>query len=263
MNGAEHGTRRARRGPLLLVAAVTVAALAAVALAPPIAQDPAYHRFADGRRLLGLDHFWNVASSLAFTLAGLWGLWLQLRRRARGAEVPLAEWLFAFAVLLIGPGSAWYHLDPTTESLFWDRLAMAVAFMALFAAVLGETVAPAWRRHGLAPLLLLGVGSVLYWRLTERAGAGDLRPYALVQFLPPLLMVLLLALQGSRRYHAPSIWQALACYALAKAAELGDGVVMQATDVVSGHTLKHLLAAAACALILRAFAGTTGHTARG
>lgn len=256
MSGAEHGTRRAPGWRLVLVAAVAVAAIAAVALVPPIAQDPAYHRFADGRRLLGLDHFWNVASSLAFTLAGLWGVRLQLRRRARGAAVPLAEWLFALAVVLIGPGSAWYHHDPTTTSLFWDRLAMAVAFMALFAAVLGETVAPAWRRHGLAPLLLLGAGSVLYWRLTERAGSGDLRPYALVQFLPPLLIVLLLTLQGSRRYHAPSIWRALACYALAKAAELGDGVVMQATGLVSGHTLKHLLAAAACALLLRAFAGS-------
>jgi hypothetical protein len=42
---------------------------------------------------------------------------------------------------------------------------------------------------------------------------------------------------------------AILLYALAKAAELGDRAILDALGFMSGHTLKHLLAAAAGALI--------------
>ena len=66
----------------------------------------------------------------------------------------------------------------------------------------------------LLPFLILGPASVLYWRWTD-----DLRLYALVQFLPLLIIAGLLIFyhpkNGGRAQHA----FALICYALAKVCE--------------------------------------------
>jgi hypothetical protein len=40
---------------------------------PPIPQDPAYHRFADGRRFLGIANGLNVLSNISFLLVGIAG----------------------------------------------------------------------------------------------------------------------------------------------------------------------------------------------
>jgi len=244
-----------RRGPavLPLLLAVTGVVLGVLLLVPPIAQDPAYHRFADMRTLLGVPHFWNVASNAPFVVVGAAGLLLSWQAARRGTRPSAAEWLFCLGILAVGPGSAWYHLAPDNGTLFWDRLPMTIGFMALFAALLGDTVGPAWERRGLWPLLAIGVLSVLYWSATERAGAGDLRPYALVQFLPLLLIPLLVALFGCRRYRMRYLWLALVGYALAKVAEHADTWVYSLTGGISGHALKHLLAALACGFVVLLF----------
>jgi hypothetical protein len=36
----------------------------------PIAQDPAYHQFADTRQFLGIANLWNVVSNILFLLVG-------------------------------------------------------------------------------------------------------------------------------------------------------------------------------------------------
>ena len=48
----------------------------------PLAQDQAYHHFADQRRLHGVPHFWNVVSNLPFAAIGLLGCWWLIVRRA-------------------------------------------------------------------------------------------------------------------------------------------------------------------------------------
>jgi hypothetical protein len=246
-----------------LFACITLAAIVVAALIPPVAQDPAYHNFADTRPLFGIDHFWNVASNAPFVLVGLAGLLATRRRASTAIEVPTAEWVFCIGVLLVGPGSAWYHLEPTTPTLFWDRMPMTIAFMALFSAVLGDTVSPAWGRRSLWPLVLVGLFSALYWIATERAGAGDLRPYGLVQFLPMVLIPLLLVLYGTRRYRARHVWWALVFYGLAKGAEFLDVAIMDMTDTLSGHALKHLLAAVSSVFVLLAFEGRRNGAMRG
>jgi hypothetical protein len=91
--------------------------------------------------------------------------------------------------------------------------------------------------------LLAGLASVLYWRATD-----DLRPYVLVQFLPVLLIPLVLLLYPRRG--SAGLWLALACYVLAKALEQFDGQVYAALGgVISGHSLKHLAAAAGMAAL--------------
>jgi len=59
---------------LILLAAVAIGASVAVfVFVPAIAQDPAYHGFADVRTWLGVSRLGDVVSNVAFLLAGLGG----------------------------------------------------------------------------------------------------------------------------------------------------------------------------------------------
>jgi hypothetical protein len=244
-----------------LLLAVALAMVAAAFSLPPIAQDAAYHRFIDARTLLGVPNFWNVASNLPFVIAGLLGLWRYHAVRAQVREPlrPAAIALF-LGVLLVGFGSGWYHLAPSNASLVWDRLPMTVAFMALFALVLGVRIDTRLAQWLLWPLLVLGAASVVYWHVTELDGHGDLRPYALVQFLPVLLIPLVLWL-----YPGPggkAIGLGLAWYVLAKLLEHYDARVFAALGgTISGHSLKHVAAALGMAALLGALPSSDGRVA--
>lgn len=233
---------------------VGVIALAAVALAfwlEPIPQDPSYHRFADGRTLLGIPNFWNVATNLPFLWIGILGI--ARRSRLRWAALRLPYLMLCVGAALVGFGSAWYHLSPSTPTLVWDRLPMTVAFMSLFAAVVQDRVSERWGRILLWPLIVAGVASIAWWYGSELAGHGDLRPYAVVQFLPMLLIPLVLALYRGQGLASAWLWAALGAYLLAKLAEHFDAVIFEVTGLLSGHSLKHLLAALAVWWLTRAF----------
>ena len=93
-------------------------------------------------------------------------------------------------------------------------------------------------------LVLLGAAAATHWQQSELAGAGDLRLYFLVQFVPALCLPLIVLLFedeiGAERY----LVLMLACYAVAMVAEQGDWIVFEALGgTVSGHTAKHLAAA--------------------
>ena len=241
---------RARAAALLVAAAAGASALALST--PRLAQDPAYHAFADARALGGLPNAADVLSNLAFLAAGLLGLRAVRRGRARLLDArERAPWTVLFAgAVAIAAGSAVYHLAPSNDGLALDRLAMTVGFMGLLAALVAERVDVGAGARLLAPLLALGAASVAWWWATERAGAGDLRPYLLVQAFS-LAAVPLLVAAGAPRYDgARWLLGGLALYGAAKGAEAWDRAIFAATGgVVSGHTLKHLLAAAAIALL--------------
>ena len=247
---------RIREHRLRLLAVLTVAFLALVLFRPPIPQDPAYHDFADQRTLADIPHALNVVSNLALVLTGLYGFFHLARLARTGSAafetraeaVPYAA-LF-IAVSLSGLGSAYYHLAPDTPRLFWDRLPMSLVFMAYLAAALVERID---RRTGLIamlPLMAAGLLSVLHWRSTELAGAGDLRYYVVVQAYPALF-VLLMVLLPSAYTHGRMLVTVTGLYLLAKLAEVGDDAIFDLGHLVSGHTLKHLFAAAATWEVLR------------
>ncbi len=213
----------------------------------PIAQDVAYHHFADQRSYLGIANFANVASNLGFCLLGVWGL--ARAQHVQQSTLRLPYTLLAGAVMLVGVGSSWYHLAPSNASLLWDRLPISLAFMSLLAMLLQERVCPHIKL--LWPLLTLGVSAALYWYLTELQGAGDLRPYLLVQFLPLLLLPLLLLLYPARTISNRHLWLSLALYVAAKLCEHVDGQFFSALPI-SGHSVKHLLASLAVLAILLA-----------
>lgn len=234
------GRRFTLRGGIVVLPLVL--ALAVLAGMAPIRQDGSYHEFADQRTVVGIPHFGDVATNLPFILIGALGLGIVARRRF--ADGP--AWIVFFSgVLLTGAGSTWFHLAPDARRLFWDRLPMTLVFMSMFSIVIGERASPRLGRRLLAPLLLAGAASVVYW-----AWSGDLRFYALVQFYPMLAIPLLLLLYTPRFSHAGTYWAVLGGYALAKACEMLDGPIYRASGAVSGHNLKHVLAAAATASLL-------------
>lgn len=217
---------------------VTLAAVIAAFAIPPIPQDPAYHRFVDQRTLLGLANFWNVISNLGYLVVGIYGL-TRLPDLAFPGLRP-GYVIFCVAVSCVALGSSWYHHAPGNDSLVWDRLPMAPGFMALFALVLGERVSWRLSRRLLWPLVILGIFSVLYWAWTEARGVGDLRPYAVVQFLPVLLMPLLILLFPGNSVSARWLWWTFAGYVVAKIAEYFDAAIHGIAGI-SGHSIKHFV----------------------
>jgi hypothetical protein len=230
---------------LKIMLAIIVAAIIAILNIDPIAQDPAYHNFADQRRILGIANFFNVVSNLPFVIIGIMGIRLVALHKATGglAELQTMYLTFFVGTLLIGFGSAYYHYRPDNQTLLWDRLPMTIAFMALFGAIIGEYISTrlAWKLF--IPLLLLGIASVVYWHVTELNGHGDLRAYALVQFLPILLIPLILWLFDSKLNGDKYIWGIIGAYAASKLMELFDAGLYSILGSLSGHSLKHLFAA--------------------
>ena len=223
---------------------IAVVAFIATFMVAPVPQDPAYHLFVDQRELLGIPNFWNVVSNLPFILVGFAGVWMLFKQRPPGevSELRIAYVIFFAGVALVSIGSGYYHLAPSNASLLWDRLPMTIAFMAFFAIIIGENISIKAGVRLLWPLLLVGLFSVVYWHLTEQRGAGDLRPYALVQFLPMVLMPLILLLFRSPYDTNKWLWLAMGAYGLAKVLEYADVPIYESLGM-SGHTLKHVAAA--------------------
>jgi hypothetical protein len=229
------------RVSLLLL--VIVGACCLMASLPRIAQDKSYHLFADAESLLGMNNGSNVLSNVAFIVAGIVGL---KRTKHLSFNTVTFIWRFFFcAVTFVGIGSAYYHWAPSNDTLLWDRLPMTLGFAALTAGVSAERFGPRVGLLLIGPLLLSGIFSVLYWWYTERVGVGDLRPYILVQYLPMLLVPLILVLfPKEAKYNRPYVI-VMVSYMIAKGFEWQDGTVFAMTNhLVSGHTLKHLAAAA-------------------
>ena len=226
---------------------ISSASLIIAFLVPPIPQDPDYHQFADQRTIFGISNYWDVISNAPFLLIGLLGLNELLYRRSLHYPQSLFwSYLVFFAgTLLVGFGSGYYHLDPDNETLVWDRLPMTFAFMAFFSIVIGEFISEQVGKILLLPLLLVGAFSVFYWIMTERSGAGDLRPYGLVQFLPMLLIPLIIIWFRSGYTPVKYLWLMMFAYLAAKIFEFGDVYIYHLTGCLSGHTIKHLLAALA------------------
>ena len=116
--------------------------LAGVLFVGAIPQDPAYHFFADTRPWLGIANFGNVASNLPFSIVGVLGLWAVLGPEGRGNFEDRADaWpyiVFFVGVGFVSAGSAYYHLAPDNARLFWDRLPMTLAFMAVLSAIVAD-----------------------------------------------------------------------------------------------------------------------------
>jgi hypothetical protein len=211
-----------RREKILILMACALVTSFAV-LAPPLLQSPSYHDFADRRTILDIPDFWDVISNSPFLVIGLMGLFKFRDQASR---------ILFFGFFGTSLGSAYYHLAPDNARLFWDRLPMTIAFMALFAIAIKQ-------RKLTVPLVLLGIGSVIWWRVT-----GNLWPYGLVQFGT---MAALLVIAARRE---AGLWPVFVFYGLSKISEHFDQQIFSIFPL-SGHTIKHLLAGVATLCIYR------------
>ena len=226
-----------------------------VARMAPLAQALEYHDFADQRPLLGLPHFWNVASNLPFAVVGFLGCWWLIRGRRRSDAFAEPGERAAYYVFFVGEfltclGSAYYHSAPGNGPLVWDRLVLSLMLTSFLTIVVTEFISARLGSLLLAPAVALGLYSVLYWSWTESVDRGDLRLYLLVQFYPAIAIPMIMLLFRSRYTHGGALLLAWVLYGVAKACESYDWPIYELTGLWSGHTFKHLVAAIASCLPL-------------
>lgn len=228
-----------RWAPGALVIALALAMIAH----GPITQPAAYHAFADARTSLGVPRAADVLSNIPFAIIGAWAL---ARHRAS-----MSWTVFDASVVLVALGSAYYHLSPDDARLVWDRLPITLVCAALLAAMYEDTALHKPSNARLVALCAAGAASVAWWRAT-----GDLRPYLLLQ-AAPVFVVPLWQWRGGAPAHARALYGlAIAAEVGAKICEALDRRIFEATAVLSGHTLKHLLAALGIYLVVRSRHGS-------
>jgi len=244
-----------------LIAGLVLAAILLTLSLPPLPQPPAYHQFADQRGGMGIPHVFNVLSNAPLSAAGALGLGFLARGRDRWRAVGglsptllTAYRLFFLGALLTGLGSAYYHWAPSHQRLVWDRLPMTLCFMAFLTIALSGRIGAMATRLALPAFVLLGLASVIHWHLGEQQGAGDLRPYLFVQFFPMLLIPAMLVLFTPRPSTAADgdILTVMGLYGLALICDrFLDRPLFALSGIISGHSLKHVIASLAVFWLLR------------
>ena len=264
------------RATLWVGAALIVIAV----LAPPLKHSGYSHPFADGRTLWGVPNALDVLSNVAFVVWGVVGL-LGLLAVGRAQTSPLRHlvsplrsvaFLFFSGLMITGAASAYYHLTPNNDGLAIDRLGMVVAFAGMLGLAAAERVSVRAGMICALATMVFGVLSVAVW-----AGTGNVLPWGVVQFggmagvvalafAAPVSQMMSSSVsrsvpQETTRSTPPPIapsstppiawgW-VIAIYALAKACELADSQIYAfSQQLISGHSLKHLIAACAAAPVV-------------
>ena len=242
--------------------------LCALALCLPSVPVPdSYHAFADQVTWWGfLPHARDVLSNAAFALAG-WALLWQGRRYVRAGvahkRVLPALHVAGWGLVLTAVCSSVYHLQPDARGLVLDRLGMSVAFAGVLGLLVADRFAPVRVLPAMAVALLLGVActvgdflhnNTLPWVLYQ---LGLLGLMLLAPWITrgPSVQGVAQGVQGQALQALLGVawWQVLVFYALAKVCELGDQAFWQLTgEIISGHSLKHIAAAAAVWPVLQA-----------
>lgn len=218
----------------------------------PITQLAHYNEFANQAAFMGLPRAADVLSNLVFALVALWGIFMlwpvrvhqQLRAGRHGYG------LFMVGLLLTAFGSGFYHLAPDNGRLVWDRLPIALACAGLLAAVRAENVPNARGGFDAVLLGLFAIVSVAWWRISDEHGYGDLRLYLLLQGLPLILIPMWQSIYRAPAMDRLAFGLALSLYIVAKVAEVMDHQLFATFGVISGHTLKHLIAGGGAAVLL-------------
>jgi hypothetical protein len=237
-----------RFGPRVWVfAAVAVGGAIASFLLAPLRQPQSYHQFADGRTLARIPNCLNVVSNVGFLAVGLLGLWyLAVSDRFIEPRERTAYVVFFLGVCATCFGSSYYHWAPRDATLAWDRLPMTLAFMSLLSAMISERISVNLGARLLWPLVAAGALSVAWWRWT-----GNLWPYMAAQYFTIFLIACLVLGFPPSYTRSGDLLIVTGFYVLAKVAELLDGWIYSLTGRISGHTLKHLIAAGAVYWLLR------------
>ena len=233
---------------LLLAACAALFALAC--FGPFVSQAADYHSFADQRELWGVPYAMDVVSNLPFALAGIAGLVAlgQLPDRSLANVTRAMAALFFGGLVITAAASSWYHWRPDDAGLAVDRIGMAIAFAGLLGLAAATRISDrAGAALGLA-LLVAAPLAVQAWSVT-----GNLLPWAALQS-GGMLFVLVAAVMPRRSAALDIRWAwVILAYGVAKVLEANDHEVYQVTgEFISGHTLKHVVAALAAYPVIAA-----------
>jgi hypothetical protein len=228
----------------ILLGIIGIIAILGFAMSSPIEQNEDYHNFSDTLTIGGILNFWNVISNFPFLIVGLFGIF-RLKKMDR---VNLQFLTFFIGVSFVAIGSGYYHFNPNSSTLVWDRLPMTIAFTALMSIVISEFIDYKKGKLLLLPLLLLGIISIVYW-----VKLGDLRLYALVQFYPILAIPVILILFKSEENFPKGFWLLLISYIIAKLFETYDFEIHKTLKLLSGHSLKHISASVGVYLLINSY----------
>jgi len=210
----------------------------------PIPQDQSYHNFMDQRKLLNVPNFLNVVTNLPFLLVGLIGV--NTSKYIKNKELKRIIFTLFIGFVLLAIGSSYYHLWPNNNRLVYDRIPMVIIFMSFFSYVIYNNINQKTAYNAFIALNIVGIMTVIYWAITESTGNGDLRWYGMVQFFPIVAIPLILVLYKSSFNLWKEIVPIFIFFGLAKITEKFDKETYHLlSNTISGHSLKHLLMAAA------------------
>jgi 1-acyl-sn-glycerol-3-phosphate acyltransferase len=209
-----------------------------------------YLHFADQRMLVGLPQAMDTLSNLPFAIAGLVGLFT-LKGRAPSLEKRFGL-LFFLGLIATSIFSSWFHQNPTEPlRLAADRFGMLIAFTGIVGLACSYYVSRNLAyvvATSTASLGIIGIYSALHY--------DSITVWAITQLGS---LALLLAL-GIRARLNPGNEKSLGLlflgvvYAAAKAFEMADQPVFIWTEqIISGHSLKHIVASLAAWPILQFF----------
>ncbi len=229
---------------ILIIAILAFAIPAAFSIHHPL--NPQYLFFADSRNLGFLTNALNVLTNLPFFFVGVWGIYeLALLKKKN-----LLQIFLILSIFFTGFGSTYFHLNPSIETLIWDRLPMAVGFLMFLELVFIDYKKLVLLNSTTIILAALGILTVLYWGYTESTGRGNQIPYYIVQYGSLFTLVLLLLYNKPNRTRI-EYGLILGFYILAKITESKDYEIYRLGEIISGHSIKHLLAGFSCFLIVR------------
>ncbi|MBA3901264.1 MAG: hypothetical protein H0X62_13830 [Bacteroidetes bacterium] len=232
-----------------IIAALAILAVLGVYLMPPIPQPQEYHDFTDKRPLLGIPNFMDVVSNLPFFFIGLWGLFIiNLNKNKENIKAIFFTIFFGFIILTFGSG--YYHWNPNNHTLAYDRVAMAIIFMAFFAFIIYDYIDKNTGKFLLPWLVLIGIISVLWWYWTEVKSEGVLRLYILVQYFPVIAIPLIMVLFKNTYNYRKEVFFIYLFFIIAKLTEETDEEIYNLTGFISGHTLKHFFMAVSVVFIV-------------
>lgn len=217
----------------------------------PATDLPDYFNFADQRYMLGVPNAFDVLTNLLFISVGASGLyWIFKNKTLEGSFYFYVGLWLSLSILLTGFGSAYFHWTPQPDTLTWDRFPMTLAFAGLCSLIAGDRFGKnmGWSLF----IILLPLGPICVF--AYKANFWTLRPYAALQLATVLFVLISVIIKPKGKMPNSLFYWALGLYALAKVFEKHDHQVFDfLSNCLSGHSIKHILAALALYKILSFF----------
>lgn len=216
-----------------------------------------YHHFIDNRKLLGIQNLMDVVSNILFFIVSIYTAWSLNKNNTQGSLFKnlktnqLNVNIVLTGCMLVGFGSAFYHLAPSDHRLMWDRLPMTIVFSGIVShAITHLNLLPKnWSITKMScSYLALSLFSVVLWYVGTLINQNWIGLYSFVQFGG---IILLLYLAGSAyslkdNTYLKMIMKVIGLYIVAKVAEHYDHQIFDFTyNIISGHSIKHMVSALA------------------